>query len=50
MMEIPAKIIKSATDKKYINYKDLYYYDEKQLFKEINDKQIKNLFMNFKIS
>ena len=51
MMELLAKITKFAIDKKYIKYKDLYYYNEDELFKildSINDNILHNYLLEFK--
>ena len=55
MMELLAKITKIAIDKKYIDYDDLYYYDEEDLFdifKSLNDEEMLSLltiFQNIKL-
>jgi hypothetical protein len=50
MMELLAKITKMAINKKYITYKDLFYYNEKmlfKLFKEQKDNEFKILINEF---
>jgi len=50
MMMLLAKITKLAIDKKYIEYEDLYIYDEEKMFKKFkskNDKELNKLLNKF---
>lgn len=50
MMQLLAKITKLAINKKYISYKELYFYNEDELFclfKDKNDKELKTLIYEF---
>ena len=50
MMELLALITKTAIDKKYITYDDLYYYNEDEImeiFKSTKDSELKELLFEF---
>ena len=50
MMELLAEITKTAINKKYILYDELYYYNEEELFelfKEKNDSELESLIFKF---